>query len=464
MKPLSYALARFVGVSVDRLKESSEEDVIFAARLGIHLLLTFTFLAGTAYFAITVAIPTEEGSIFSFPAFLIAVIVALLILFIDIYIIHASWYDHGRTELDAMRVDKRFSRKDNSLLRRFGFRIAISIFVSITLAGFIDLRIFEDEINNILVSNFEEINAPLKQKISNDIDAEIGDRNVSIKEAEKSLSEIRAQMKRVQEGAIIDDSLASNFQQAGDEVGNLDSRIRELRKAQTEYSREALCEEAGRVCTNSITGRTTTGRSGCSTECNTAKLTAAAIGEEIKSLDEDRKNAQKRFNQLSVDRNKIIANAPNADNALRALEASEKAKEVELKRMIAERDKLQSTKEKEIKRRFEDSSLVKPKKEGILARFLAFKQFLDENPSAWIPFFVITFVTILLEMSAVISKIFFSPKNVYSVKTAAAYDEAVRAALFSTNPSLDFETKWAEAAAKIAKLQQEFDFMKNPKN
>jgi len=451
-----------LGISRERLDKCPPDDHYFINRIFLHIILTFLLIFFSSYLALSVALSSYNSFSSHIGALFTALLIALLVIFIDIYIIQSTWYDSGKRELEQAIPQHPLKRsKRDSFRLIYTFRLLISIFVSLTIAAFVDMIIFNQEIQKVIDEKYESVNqsafSQSRQDVQEIIDAQ-----------SEKIERLRQELNSLQESPGQETSITESVRQFNREIEDLGQQEAELLDERQRLSdKRAEARRKANAESEGVEIDGTTGERGRGPRYRFWSEEARRLQQQIQPIDRRLQDIRSDVQSRTEQRDRLLQREDREarDNRLERLaqrrnEISQQISQEEVRYQEMINNRVQS--EARRREQLRSEGVIPPKDEGLLARFIAFKEFLERNPIAWFPFVIITVLVLLLELSAVISKLFFSPNTQYALRVAKEYDDARYNLAISNEQISDLELRYAQLEAKLADAEERIRKLRKP--
>jgi hypothetical protein len=421
------------------LRECPRADQIFVQHLGISLVGAFGFVFLISSISMVVAFPDLAGAktgIAVGVAFLIATTTFLL----DRLFIQADWDWQARKQRVELakaaweespantKID--FLLSESSVLTRFyrtlsrflviSFRVVLSAAIGLSIASFLELVIYKNEISSLIHKLHYEDNRSIYDEIATTKDA-LGQEVISAKGERDRLLAAKAKV----EGEF--NALISTPPSIPSDTGasEVDRQIAELRtklsveqsKAQR-FAEDMIAERNGAHLNDGNSGITGEGK-----KFKTAKELKDLSDAAIQSL-------QTRLAELEKEKDQIISRqateyqAAKNEIAKRARAMHDRLANIESELVASQKtfDTLAQSKDASINEKqanLEKSPSFVPISFGVANQFRALRRLYSDYGSTFEKWMV-KLLIMLLEMTPVIQKVLFSPNTLYGVKLDAA--------------------------------------------
>ena len=425
------------------LAECPRADQVFIQHLGISLIGAFVFVFAITAISIQIAFSNLADSILgTLLGFALAFLIAAMVFLVDRLFIQSDWdwqaskqkrelarWKQRNTRNDAPSVklpELRWGRRAGRFVARIivvSFRILLSVAIGLTIASFLELVIYKSEITSLIQQRDYGQNRSIYSKISqyaDQLDQEI-DR---ARRERNRLATLRAQA----EDEVSKVALATPLQRHITPTVDIDHQIAALQKKiaaenanATHYAEVMMAELHG---TKVFPGNSGVPGAG-------ARYKAA---EALKGVSETAlANYQAQVLVLEADKNRLLGRGEaEYENALKHTSDQRNALHQHLAEISAtftqaqdRLSKLESTRQPSIDK-FVNDLKMKPEfvaiDFGIANQFQALRALYAKSGSTF-EMIMIKFLIVMIEMTPVLQKVFFSPPTLYAVKVDAARRE-----------------------------------------
>lgn len=437
------------GVDHQRIADCPLGDKQFAGRIGLQLVASSTFLF--AIFSSSLLIGFGGDMLSNAIVLAMALVAAAVVLLLDIGIVQSDFHHHG---LELAR-DRGFGTGNPHWARskRFatvGLRLALSMTIAFAFATFFELRLFGADIARQMETNYRSANAELFRDVQTAYDQSVGEI-----EAEISRDNARLDVLADQETEIKGKLFGTG--NADPEIDTLLQTIARLTAAKQVADAEALRRSGDAV--NELYGvKETADQSGAPGDGplrKTAVARAALAEQESARLAQEISAAQAQLAalraRLSSEAKRGSANLTDALQRMAAETASVRAGKVAL---IQKRENMIADREAAVVAIAQARPEYVPRTDGFLARVEALET-LKQRPAVWWIAFWTTLVIMAIEISAVLSKVFFSVPTRYAVRTALDFEDAV-AGMIQGRSAHEAEAESIKKDIEIEGLRAEF--------
>ena len=430
------------GADEEILAECPRGDQVFIQHLGISLIGTFVFVFVITGISIRIAFPDLADSLVgALLASTLAFLIAAMVFLVDRLFIQSDWDWQAakqRRELARIWCEQRAVRKGTSSVkwselrwgRRAGrfigrlavisFRILLSLAIGLTIASFLELVIYKNEIKSIIHERDYATNRTIYDQISqysNQLDGEI--------EKARHERDRLAGLKAQAEAEVNKVDLAPPIARYVPSTADIDRQIAALRANvavedanSTRYAADMVAELRGTKLHSENSGIAGPGK-----KYETAKelkevsdMAVASYQARITSLEADRKRHlataaagyENTLNQSKARASAIHKHLTDISDAFS--QAQDRLSRLERTR--------QASIEEFVTHLQKEPSFV-PISLGVASQFRALRTLYARNGSTF-EMVMIKLLIIMLEMTPVLQKVFFSPATLYAVKLDAA--------------------------------------------
>ena len=432
-------LFHIAGVDRDLLSTCPETDKVWAAHLGLALLVSFTLILGITFHA--------TGYVIADPwvRFLAAGVIALTVFMFDRALYQSDWFYQGVFRLPDGAGQKRAGAwLTLRRLARITIRLSMSIGLAWVIALFLELTIFSDTITDRIKREHVVANQPVYAKIEeyeSQLANEIERRRKNVVTLEALYREQLAALPMPVVAPPVPDEasrkqsveLDAQEKQVRDELQEISEKIRQ-------YAQEMNAEEYGQTLGSRSSGRPGTG----------PRYRFAKQQRELYEL--QRTEREEQLERLRTRRDNLRRAEEDAQAAVVAQHERERALEQRNRDALrAQVDRARSELQTVEAARLADISAFRNKtltdsefqkqKDDPLSRMRAYQELKsDPQDGATIVLFswMTKFFVIFLEIAPVVAKMFFSPPSVYAARIQAIVARG----------RAEAETMWQQASAK----------------
>lgn len=402
MTSVSRVLASLAGVSADSLEMCSREEQHAAVRNGL-LILTLMLLMWATW-AVSIHTAVKPTGWVLFGVGVVAALFAGIMALIDHAIMQFSWFKSG--ERDARLRD--FNSYDQHRgdgwrgVMAGAIRLAMSALIAHFMATFLLLFIFDRDITEQIRQTTASANDAIVANVTARVDGEIARVADQIKSRSAEVASLQSASKTASE--VEEQRLARR--QAAYEV-HLDALRTDLEAARRDadtHRQDAIAEENGvkiKPSSSGIPGKLRKYNAAIE-NARLADARATTIQSEIDRLEANRPPDQVRVDAVILTR-------------LMALEKETSA-------LSAKRDTLVSSRDEDIKTGIAADPRHQVLTDGLLIRARALSK-LEEDPSAWKIVLIAHLMLMMVEMSAVVVKVFFKKPTLYALRLSLEFEK-----------------------------------------
>jgi len=450
--PLAFRiLCHLSGADHQRLANCPLGDKQFAGRIGLQLLVSSAFLF--TIFTASLLIGFGKDTVSDAIVVVMAFVTAAVVLLVDIQIVQSDFYQHG---LELAR--DRGLGEGNSLwakIRRpatVGLRLVLSMTIAFAFATFFELRLFGADILRQINTDYRSTNAVLFQDVQSSYDAdvklvdvEIGSDNATLNRLNREETALRARQLSAAD--------------ADPEVSSLLQTIVRL-TAQKEMVDAEVARRNGDAVNEFQGVKETPEQSGNRGEgplYRVAVARAELARQESVRLAREIAVSQSRLAEVRARHAGALEKVKtDIATALRTLTAEIASVRARGDALVQKRDQMIANREASVLAIAQARPEFVPRTDGFLARVEALEM-LKRRPAVAHVTFWTTLVIMAIEISAVLSKVFFSVPTLYSVRTALDFEEAVSGMVQAKRrPVQDAEADGIRKDIEIEELRAEF--------
>lgn len=444
-------LCHLSGADHQRLANCPLGDKQFAGRIGLQLLVSSTFLF--TIFAASLLIGFGKDVVSDVVVITMAFVTAAVVLLVDIQIVQSDFYQHGLELARDRGLDS-----GNTLWAKIkrpatvGLRLVLSMTIAFAFATFFELRLFGTDILRQIETDYRRANAVLFQDVESSydanvklVDAEIGRDNASLNTLNQQEADLRAR-----------ELTAAN---ADPEISSLLQTIARLMAQKEVADAEATRRNGDAV--NEIQGVKETpeqsGNRGEGPLYRVAVARAELARQESARLAREIADSQSRLAEVRARHAGALEKAKaDVAKALQALTAEIASVRARRDALVQKRDQMIAKREASVLAIAQARPEFVPRTDGFLARVEALETLKNRPAVAHVTFWT-TLVIMAIEISAVLSKVFFSVPTLYSVRTALEFEEAVSDMVQAKRrPVQNAETDGIKKDIEIEELRAEF--------
>lgn len=407
------------GVSPRRIARCPGDDRILAVKLGALQLWTASLMAASVAMALHVG---AHLGLDQWPAMIgAAVLVSGIILLVDATIIQSDWYRQGMAQFRARgSIAGASLQKTASWLLGLGARLVLSAAVALILAHFTELWLYRGDVDAELLRRYQVRNVRVLHEATLRIDNLMAARS---QEQQDAANEREAIEKRLQEArdSVPDTYLVdTEIEHSEDEIKTADQQLDAARAEEYRRSQDKVHERNGTAEAPyhpSLPGPGYLFR--------TARDLAKQAHAEAERLTGVRQDLETHLEARRRDRQRIIdAATKERDAAVLTLGTAEMAATAKESKVKESLDSLRQNREAEIERVAAALPEYVPKETGLLAQVDALDALRGQSAAVWQFSVGLKLLLALLDLSAVATKIFFSPVSRYALRTASEFEAA----------------------------------------
>jgi hypothetical protein len=418
------------------LRECPKRDQIFVQHLGLSLIWAFLFVLLISTISMTVAFPSLSGANAPY-AVALASLIAITVFMIDRLFIQADWdWQATRQRIELARAawesgSPSHAPVDLSLLAQgtrttkrllvIAFRVGLSAAIGLTVASFLELVIYKEEIAPLIQRLHYQENRPIYDAIdahTRQIDAEIAGARAERDRLQTSLNDLQHQLDQltIQTPPVPSDAEISALDS---QIAGLRTQIADEQASIQRYAQDMIAEANGTLVN---TGNS--GVAGHGPEYLTALQLRDLAEQHVRAMQAQIAALDARRTQLVGDREREIAAAREEWNAqAEALAARSAGVADELARRQQALQALEAGRSAAV-----DAYVAQAEKRpdfvplsvGIAAQFRALRTLYAEYGSTFEKS-MLKLLIMLLEMTPVLQKVFMSPRTRYAVKLDEAW-------------------------------------------
>jgi hypothetical protein len=413
------ALCHLAGADHRRISDCPLGDKQFAARIGLQLASSSVFLF--TIFTSSLLIGFGDDPVSDAIVMVIAFVTAVVILLVDIQIVQCDFYQHGfDLARDRGLEHSSFIWPKIRRLVTVLLRLGLSVTIAFAFATFFELRLFSSDIIRQIDSEYRTANGALFRDIRASYDTKVTQLSTEIDNEDAALSVLDLQKSELR---------TKNFTTVDDdsEMNGLAQRLARLESAKEATDVDVLRRDGDAI--NELHGIKETadqsGNRGDGPRYRAAVARAALAREESIRLNQEIRGVQSQIADL---RGRRARESERINSALSS-SWSKLANEIDGLRdrraaTARQRDQAVSEREAGLLAIAQARPEYVPRSDGFLARVEALEA-LKNHPAVARTTFWATLVIMAVEVSAVLSKVFFSTPTIYSVRTALEFESEV---------------------------------------
>jgi Domain of unknown function (DUF4407) len=425
------------------LAECPRADQVFIQHLGISLIGAFVFVFAITAISIQIAFSNLADSILgTLLGFALAFLIAAMVFLVDRLFIQSDWdwqaskqkremarWKQRNTRNDAPSVklpELRWGRRAGRFVARIiviSFRILLSVAIGLTIASFLELVIYKGEITSLIQQRDYTRNKLIYREVSqytDQLDHEI-DR---ARQERNRLATLKARA----EDEVSNAALAAPLERHIPSTADIDRQIAALQKKiaveneNTEHYAEVMAAELhGTKLFPGNSGVPGAGARYKAAEAlkDASDTTIANYKAQIRALEADKTRVLERG---EAEYQKALEHANDQKNALHQHLAEISATFAQAQSRLL---KLESTRQPAMNKYVNDLKKKPgfvPIAFGIANQFQALRALYAKSGSTF-EMVMIKFLIVMIEMTPVLQKVFFSPPTLYAVKLDAARRE-----------------------------------------
>jgi hypothetical protein len=445
-----HALCHLAGADYRRIADCPLGDKQFAARIGLQLAISSIFLF--VIFASSLLIGFGEDPVSDGIVTVMAFVTAAVILLVDIQIVQSDFYQHGlELARDRGLENGHFIWLKIRRLATVILRLGLSVTIAFAFATFFELRLFGLDIVRQIDDNYRKANATLFNDVRTSYDARVTRQGIEITNDDAALNDLNSQEAELK---------TKHFTASGNdlEINGLVQKLARLELAKETADTDVM--RRGGDAINELNGvKETADQSGSRGDGRRYKVAVARaalarqesirLGQEILGVQSqivDLRDRQAReLERASSELNTSLSKLTSEVSALRARRND----------TVRKQDQAISEREAAVLALAQARPEYTPKAVGFLARVEALEALKSRPAVARITFWT-TLVIMAVEVSAVLSKVFFSTPTTYSVRTAVEFESDVAALVRSAKLGKhDSEAESVRREIKIEELRAE---------
>lgn len=409
-------LSVVAGIDNDRLRNCPPGDRLFVARMGLQLLTSTTFLFGIFASAMLIGFGHDllDVVIVLVMSFLAAGVVFLL----DCGIVQADFYQQGLVLAKARGFGG--PAGDFARAKRFAaaiLRLVLSVVIAFAFATFFELRLFGNDIERQINLVYQKANATLYDEVARSYDGDIVQQDRELSRLAAVLTVLHSRedklLGQATDPADLDREIASTVKALTD--ANEEKRASDAEAARRDG--DAINEHWGEKEAEHQSGRPGDGnrfnnaRERGALAKRTSERKAIEIQELHKLLEVLRERRMRHLEQAQRSTDSVLARLRSEIDAAIKMRADTSEAH---RTAIAQREA-----------RITTTAMARPeyvaKPDGFLTRVEAL-EVLREKPAVWWNSVWAKAIIMLIEVSAVLSKVFFSTPTLYALRTAIDFE------------------------------------------
>jgi hypothetical protein len=424
------------GADADVLRQCPRADQIFIQHLGLSLIGAFLFVFAITSISITIAFPVLQGPLLPL-ALVFSLLIASTVFMVDRLFIQADWdwqAEKQRRTLagarwEAESVETRVHMALDWVasarwwLRRVGrffvisFRILLSAAIGFTIASFLELVIYGDEIGPLMQRIHYEDNRAVYAEIDTrtaDLDAEIA----AARAERDRLAGLRSSLEAELSALLLQPPPVPSDTRIADidtRIGAVEGRIAEEAAKSQRYAEDMIAERHGTVLRDGNTGVAGSGPR-FATASSLKSLSDAAIGSlrmELQELEQAKATALRdREAEYAAAAGQVAVRRERLETEIAAVRTSLAAAQERFDALDAGRGAAIARFTTELQ---DNRADFVPFSAGVASQFRALRTLYAEYGSTFEKW-MLKILIMLLELTPVLQKVFFSPSTLYAVK------------------------------------------------
>jgi hypothetical protein len=412
------------------LADCPESDQIFIQHLGVSLTIAFFFVLFATSTAALVAFPGvgPEGTLV---ALIMAFLVACSVFLIDRLFIQADWDWQARKQYDelvrsAWEEDgdeanarlRRQSRLRNGLgrLAVVGGRLALATAIGFTVASFLELVIYKNEISTEIYKLHYAENQGVYARIKarqDQIDADVANARAERDRLQQVAAGAATRLDKVMGTGPATPS-ANRVAELTAEIGDVQNKMDAAAEESAQQQRQMVCEKYGTGLNPNCSGKSGEGNWYATAHDLKAQADAQvkAYQAQIAQLEAQRQQAQASVQQEATDAaGSFSAEIASARAVVGAANAARDAAQQKYDELNGGRDKAVADYVTVLK----SAPDFKPISFGMASQFRALRE-LYTSYGIQLEKYMVKLLIMLIELTPVLQKLFLSPKTLYALK------------------------------------------------
>jgi hypothetical protein len=414
------------------LAECPESDQIFIQHLGVSLTIAFFFVLFATSTAALVAFP-NVGPGGTLVALIMALLVACSVFLIDRLFIQADWDWQARKQHDELtraaweQTDddagagakpRRQSRLQSGLgrLAVVGGRLALATAIGFTVASFLELVIYKNEIGaeiyKIHYAENQDVYARIQAR-QDQIDADVANARGERDRLQAVVAEVQARLDKVV-GTGPSTPSATRVAELTAEIADVQKKMDAASADSAQQQRQMVCEKYGTGLNPNCSGKSGQGNWYATAKDLKAQADAQvrAYQTQIAGLVSQRQQAEASVQQEATDATgNFNGQVASVRAELTAANAARDAAQQKYDELNNGRDKAVADYVDVLK----SSPDFKPISFGMASQFRALKA-LYTSYGIQLEKYMVKLLIMLIELTPVLQKLFLSPKTLYALK------------------------------------------------
>ena len=411
-------LCRIGGVDPVTLENCPATDRIWAAQLGVSLLLNFVLVFGLTYYSVGYFVPQVYARV------IVALVIASVLLLFDRALFQFDWFTAA-----ALREVRHLNAQNRSELQsllafirplsRLVLRLMISLAIAYTLSVFAELAAFDSAIRERLVADNYNQNQPYRDRLA-DFEKRLDNQR---KELANRIVDLQEEIVAAKKGAGARadqdeyEALRTEVAAVRARIGALEATIADNEKRMRELNDDIYAERYGLKDKPNRTGRP-----GCEpgSICNDLVLSVRDMRETNARLRTDIDKLETRAREASDSMVDLLRRRGVADGGVIA------ARQREIETLQAESARLEGEKGAQLAKYSADlvrDGTYRQVRDDPMIRIRVLNELLRDpvqGPGISQMSYLIKAFIAFLELAPVLAKIFFAPPTVYSSRIRAA--------------------------------------------
>jgi hypothetical protein len=412
------------------LAECPEADQIFIQHLGVSLTIAFFFVLFATGTAALVAFP-DVGPLGTLVALIMALLVACSVFLIDRLFIQADWdwqarkqhdelvrtawvEDHAAVEGGPLRQSR--LRTGLGRLAVVGGRLALATAIGFTVASFLELVIYKNEINAEIHTLHYQENVDVYARIQarqNQIDADVASARAERDRQTAVVADVQTRLEKAQGTGPLTPS-ANRVAEIGTQIADIQQKLDAAAAESAQQQRQMVCEKYGTGLNPNCSGK-----SGQGNWYATAHDLKIQADNEVKAYQAQIAGLMSEREQAEGSMQKEAATASGSFNAQVANIRSELTMATATRNAAAQKyDELNAGRDKAVADYIgvlKSAPDFKPISFGMASQFRALAV-LYTSYGIQLQKYMVKLLIMLIELTPVLQKLFLSPKTLYALK------------------------------------------------
>lgn len=433
------------GVDAELIERSSRVDRIWAAQVGISLILTFVFVAAISYFSLHYFL--GDPAVVVGASLMVAGVVTLF----DRALMISDWLNIGlidelRQHMRKLPLRQKFAGLPWGRLVKVAVRVAVSLVIALTLSLLAEAALFGPTLRASLERDNAVANEPYRAAMAEaakELDAREAGLDKAIAELDRKLDPVA--LAPVEPLSLASPKEIARLDELAAERRSTEARMRELEEKNRGLRRDIHAEETGSSIDDKYTGKP-----GCKpgSRCDVYKLDLSQNESELQSLAAALASTREEAASIEAALDRRVAARTPGEAQIADSRARRDAAIAERLALIEGRTAALAAKDAELRL----NGVFVPLGDDPIARVHQLSVIkADPKVGGTIVMlsFAVRFLIAFLEVAPVVAKIFFSPASAYAIWLRQEIAEAQSEARMMTLATMKKASGREEEVARL---------------